>query len=324
MTEETTAREAAVSVNNAEGGVLVQTPRKKRKYKRSEVITAYACLLPSFVLMMLFITVPLIISAYFSLFDVNYYLGNTFVWFDNYHKVLAGTMSAEFYRSILVGVEYIAIIVPVQIILSFLIANLIVKINSKFSAVIKVCIYLPCLISGIVVGAIFSFLYNYDGGLFNSILQAFGLPKVNWTGEPGWAVFSVCIAAIWNGLGYTTLIMLGGLYDIPGDYYEAAKLDGANWWQQTVYITVPCLKNIGMYLLISLVVSSFQLYEIALVIVGSGAMHATEGPIYYLYYQFNYSKNMGEVYAASLIVAVVLTALSSVIFRLTSSEKSLD
>ena len=112
--------------------------------------------------------------------------------------------------------------------------------------------------------------------------------------------------------------------EVSCDFYEAAKLDGANWWKQTVYITVPSLKNVGIYLLISLVVSSFQLYEIALVIVGAGALHSTEGPIYYLYYQFNYTKNMGEVYAASLIVAIVLTALSSVIFRLTSSEKSMD
>ena len=118
--------------------------------------------------------------------------------------------------------------------------------------------------------------------------------------------------------------MLGGLYDIPVDYYEAAKLDGANWWKQTVYITIPSLKNIGLYLLISLVVSSFQLYEIPLVIVGAGAQHSTEGPIYYLYYQFNYTRNMGEVYSASLLVAIVLTALSSVIFKLTSSEKSQD
>lgn len=297
---------------------------KKHNYKKSEVITAYCCLLPSFVLMMLFITLPLILSLYFSLFDVNYYLGNTFAGLENYGRVLFGTASKEFYRSILIGLEYVAMIVPVQLILSFLVASLVMKINKKYAAVIKVAIYLPCLLSGIVVGAIFSFLYNYEGGLLNTILEGVGLDKVNWTNAQGWAIFAVCIAAIWNGLGYNTLIMLGGLYDIPKDFYEAAKLDGANWWKQTVYITVPSLKNVGIYLLISLVVSSFQLYEIALVIVGAGALHSTEGPIYYLYYQFNYTKNMGEVYAASLIVAIVLTALSSVIFRLTSSEKSMD
>ena len=297
---------------------------KKHSYKKNEVITAYLCLLPSLVLMMLFITVPLILSVYFSLFDVNYYLGNTFVGLENFKKVLFGSASADFYRSIVIGLEYVAIIVPVQLVLSFLVATLVMKVNRRYSAVIKVAIYLPCLLSGVVVGAIFSFLYNYEGGLLNTILEAIGLGKVNWTNARGWALLAVCIAAIWNGLGYNTLIMLGGLYDIPKDYYEAARLDGANWWEQTVYITIPSLKNVGIYLLISLVVSSFQLYEIALVIVGAGALHSTEGPIYYLYYQFNYTKNMGEVYSASLIVAIVLTALSSIIFRLTSSEKSMD
>lgn len=298
--------------------------RRRRKYDKSQVLSAVVCLLPSFALLVIFTIVPLILSFYYSFFDVKEYLGNTFIWFRNYATVLSGLQSAAFYKSLLVGLEFIAIIVPLQLILSFLIANLVMKINRKYAAIIKVCIYLPCLLSGIVVGSIFAYVYNYHGGLLNSILNAFGLSSIDWTGEKGWAMFAVCIAAIWNGLGYNTLVMLGGLYDIPTDYYEAARLDGANWWKQTVYITIPSLKNIGLYLLVSLVVSSFQLYEIPLVIVGNGAEHSLEGPIYYLFYRFQYTDNMGEVYAASLLVAVVLTALSSVIFKLTSSEKSQD
>lgn len=315
---------AAEARLRAEGGETGHAPKKKKKYSRNEALTAYLCLLPSFALLTIFTVVPLLISLYFSFFEINHYLGNTFVGFQNYAKVLGGILSGDFYKSILIGLEFVLIIVPLQLVLSFLVANLVMKINRKYSAIIKICIYLPCLLSGIVVGAIFSFLYNYDGGFFNTVLNAIGLGSVNWTGAKGWAIFAVCIAALWNGLGYNTLVMLGGLYDIPVDYYEAAKLDGANWWKQTIYITIPSLKNIGLYLLISLVVSSFQLYEIPLVIVGAGAQHSTEGPIYYLYYQFNYSRNMGEVYSASLLVAIVLTALSSVIFKLTSSEKSQD
>lgn len=311
-------------VNASKSIQISKSSKRKKKYTKDEVITAYACLIPSLLLLLLFIVIPLILSIYFSFFDINYYKGNVFVGFDNYEKILTGSSSAEFFKSIVVGLKYIAIIVPIQVILSFLIANLIMKLDKRFASVLKVSIYLPCLLSGVVVGAIFSFLYNYDGGLFNSALEGLGLNKVNWTGDKNWAIVSVCIAAIWNGFGYTTLVMLGGLYDIPKDYYEASKIDGANWWQQTIYITIPSLKNIGMYLIVSLMVSSFQLYEIALVIVGSGALHATEGPIYYLYYQFNYSKNMGEVYAASVLVAIILTAISSLIFKFTSSEKSMD
>lgn len=310
--------------NKVNASKSIQVMKKKKKYNKDEVITAYTCLIPSLILLLLFIVIPLILSIYFSFFDINYYKGNVFVGFENYEKILTGSSSSEFFKSIGVGLKYIAIIVPVQVILSFLIASLTMKLNKKFASVLKVSIYLPCLLSGVVVGAIFSFLYNYDGGLFNSVLEGLGLNKVNWTGDKNWAIVSVCIAAIWNGFGYTTLVMLGGLYDIPKDYYEASKIDGANWWQQTIHITIPCLKNIGMYLIVSLMVSSFQLYEIALVIVGSGALHATEGPIYYLYYQFNYSKNMGEVYAASVLVAIILTAISSLIFKFTSSEKSMD
>ena len=177
---------------------------------------------------------------------------------------------------------------------------------------------------GVVIATIYRRWCATDGPFAELLCMMFDLKVVEPLADSRFANFFVWLNMVWLGFPGNLLLWSGSFARIPDSVIEAAKLDGANWWQQTVYITLPCLKNIGMYLLISLVVSSFQLYEIALVIVGSGAMHATEGPIYYLYYQFNYSKNMGEVYAASLVVAVVLTALSSVIFRLTSSEKSLD
>lgn len=298
--------------------------RKTVRYRRSEVTTAYMCLLPSLILLLIFTIVPLLFSIWFSMFDVKEYLGNTFVGLKNYADVLFGMQSSEFFRSLLVGLKYVFWIVPIQLVLSFLIANLIMGVHKNFSSIIRVSIYLPCLFSGIVVGSIFAYVYNYHGGLLNGILKILGFHAINWTGEKGWAMVAVCIAVIWNGLGYNTLVMLGGLYDIPQNYYEAAKLDGANWWKQTFYITIPLLKNIGVYLIISLVASSFQLYEIPLVLVGAGAEHSLEGPIYYLYYQFQHSDNMGTVYAASLLVAVILTSLSSVFFRLIRSEKSAE
>ena len=300
---------------------LTKKIKVKRRYKKDEVFTSFACLTPSFALFLLFTLIPLVISFYFSLFEINFYRGNTFVGFANYEKILKGVSSKEFFSSILIGLKYIAIIVPIQSVLAFLIANLIMSVDKKTSALLKVVIYLPCLLSGIVVGAIFSYIFNYDGGLINAFLEGIGLNKVNWTGDPKFAIWAVCLASIWNGIGYTSLVMLGGLYDIPKEYYEAAEIDGANWIQRVFHISLPSLKNVGLYLIISLIVSSFQLYEIAYVIVGSGALHSTEGPIYYLYYQFNYTRNMGEVYAASLIIAIVLTLISSVSFLLLKQDK---
>ena len=294
---------------------------RKRKYKKDELVASVVTLSPSFILFIIFTIVPLIISLYFSFFDINFYKGNAFVGFENYKKILSGISSENFFKSILIGLKYIAIIVPIQTVLAFLIANVIMSVDKKMSAILKVVIYLPCLLSGVVVGAIFSYIYNYDGGLLNAILEGIGLDKINWTGDAKYAIWAVSFASIWNGIGYTTLVMLGGLYDIPKEYYEAAEIDGANWFQKVIYITLPSLKNVGLYIIISLIVSSFQLYEIALVIVGSGALHSTEGPIFYLYYQFNYTKNMGEVYAASLIIAVVLTLISSISFLFLRSDK---
>lgn len=294
---------------------------KRRKFKKDEIVASIVTLSPSLILFIAFTIVPLVLSFYFSLFEINFYRGNTFVGFENYKKILSGASSESFFTSIVVGLKYIAIIMPIQTILAFFIANLIMSVDKKMSAILKVVIYLPCLLSGVVVGAIFSYIYNYDGGLLNALVEGIGLNKINWIGDAKYAIWAVAFASIWNGIGYTTLVMLGGLYDIPKEYYEAAEIDGANWFQRVIHITLPSLKNVGLYIIISLIVSSFQLYEIALVIVGSGALHSTEGPIFYLYYQFNYTRNMGEVYAASLIIAVVLTLISSISFLFLRSDR---
>ena len=214
---------------------------------------------------------------------------------------------------------------PIQLILAFFIAHLVIQLPKHLSSFVKVTVYMPCLLSGIIVGAIFSYIYASDaGGFLNNLLSKFGVAPIGWTGEPRWALFSVAVAAIWNGLGYTTLVMLGGILDIPRDYYEAAKLDGAGFFAQMVHITIPSMRNLGVYLLISSFVSTFQLFELPFVLTGGGPLDMTQGPVGYLYYHFTWDDTLGMTYAGSVLVAIVLTSISSVVFRVVNSEKSLD
>ena len=292
---------------------------KKIRFQKEEIRSAIILLLPSFLLLTIFVVLPLLLSFKNSFYQSNAYMDPELVWLKNYIAVIS---DKGFIKSIGVGLRFIAVIVPAQILLSFILANFVLKLKGWLSRFIKVSIYMPVLMSGIIVGAIFAYIYAYDGGLFNWILSWFSIEPIAWVNDPKWALFAVSLAAIWNGLGYTTLIMIGGLLDIPKDYYEAAKMDGAGWFARMRYITLPSLKNVGIFLLISSFVASFQIFELPFIITGGGPLDKTLGPVGFLYYHFTWDNTLGFTYAASVMIAIVITSISLIIFKLITSEKS--
>lgn len=301
---------------------------RMRRTERGDGLSAAVLLLPSFVLLTVFVIVPLGFSFVSSFFDHSIKDVSTFVGFKTYGRIFTESM---FWRSMWVGLRYAIVIVPLQLVLAFLLASLITKLTGRLSSALKVSLYIPCVLSGVVVGTIFLSLFQ-EKGVVNAILaflykpfEAMGAAPFEakaWFADGSVDWFICCIAVIWAGLGYTTLIILGGLYDIPQDYYEAAKMDGANVLERLWYITLPSLKNVLVYVLISLAVSAIQVFEIPFVMTGKGALNfSTMGPIGYIY-----AKNSDMVKdvatTSSLIIGVIIAALASVIFKFISSEKS--
>jgi ABC-type sugar transport system permease subunit len=294
-----------------------------------DVFAAIVLLLPSFVLLTVFVVTPLIVSLVSGFFDKPALDVTVFVGFKTYGKVLSDPV---FWKSLGVGLRYALVIVPVQTILAFLIATLITKLGKRFSGAVKVLVYIPCVLSGIVVGTVFLSLFQEDTGLLNAVLAALYKPfeamgaqpfePVAWLASKNTAWLVSSVAVIWAGLGYTTLIMLGGLYDIPRDYYEAATIDGAGVWAKFTHVTLPGLRNVIVYVFISLIVSSVQVFEIPYIMTGKGTAGSTMGPIGLLFDKFNYDLNKSYATCASLLIALILAGLSSVIFRVISSEKS--
>ncbi|MFR5102048.1 MAG: FGGY-family carbohydrate kinase [Christensenellaceae bacterium] len=197
---------------------------KKSAWKKDDLLTAYLVLLPSFLLLVTFVIAPLVISVVNSFYDSSAYMDAMWKGMGNYTKVLT---DEKFWKSIGVGLKFILSIVPIQLILAFFIAHLVIQLPKHLSSFVKVTVYMPCLLSGIIVGAIFSYIYASDaGGFLNNLLSKFGVAPIGWTGEPRWALFSVAVAAIWNGLGYTTLVMLGGILDIPREMLPEVRSSG--------------------------------------------------------------------------------------------------
>lgn len=291
---------------------------KLSKAKSSDRRTALFMLLPLLGLLTTFVIIPLIYAVYVSFYQWNFYQDNIFIGLKNYQLVLSDPL---FYKAIWTGFKFALIVIPVQFVLAFLFANLIRTLGGKFGGFVKTSIYIPHVISGVVASIIFIFIYDFDGGIANFIVQSLGFEKIAWLSDVQYALGSISAPAIWLGFGLTTLIMLAGLQDIPKTYYEAAVIDGANAWHKMIYITIPLLKNIFLYLLVVGVTGAIQQFDLPFMMTGGGPLNETMTPNLFIYNHFTRDPYMGYTVASALLLFVILAVISAIIFKLFNRKK---
>ncbi|MFC7625439.1 carbohydrate ABC transporter permease [Microlunatus sp. GCM10028923] len=298
-------------------------PRRTGRLHRSNLI-AYLMLAPLMVLLAIFVIVPFFQAASLSFFDFSFYLPSTFIGFDNYRNVLSDPI---FTQSIVRGLLFMVLVVPVGLVLAFVFASVVKGMGRRLASFVKTSIYLPTIVSGVIASIVFILIFDYYGGILNWFLGLLVSPfrdfePIPWLGDPATALPSLAVPAVWIGFGVTALIMLAGMLDIPDSYYESASLDGATWWQQTVHITIPMLKNVLIYLLIAGCTGAIQQFELPLIMTGGGPLNSTMMPNLYIFQHFTQDQRQGQPLAAALMLFVVLGLVSALIFRFINSEKT--
>ncbi|HEY9310382.1 MAG TPA: sugar ABC transporter permease [Microbacterium sp.] len=282
---------------------------------------AYLLILPALVLLGIFVVWPAVYAGYLSFQDWSFYKDPEFVGWRNYANVLSDPL---FWESIGRGFVFVAMTVPPMLILAFFFSSLVVSVSRWFAGVLKVSIYIPTIISAVITSIIFVLIYNYSGGILNAMLGGFGIDPIAWIGDPAWALLAIAIPAIWLGIGLTSLIMVAAMIDIPTEYYEAAAMEGANWWEKTRFITLPQMKNVFLYLLITGFVAAIQQFELPLVMTGGGPLNSTTLPNLFIFNHFRNDINVGYSIAAALLLFVVLGTVSALVFRFVNSERLVD
>ncbi len=289
--------------------------------RRTDTLTGYAFLVPTFALLLVFSVLPLIRTVIQAFFNSGFYQSPEFVGVKNFTKVLR---DKNFGKAIGVGFQYAAIVVPSGFFLSFLLAMCVKNMSPRFSNFVKSAIYIPSVISGIIAGTVFAFIYDYQGGLLNTAMDLMHLPRQAWLNTRGLTLWAVALPGVWLGLGYSTLLMLAGLLDIPAIYYEAALIDGANACQRTWYITVPCMKNVFLFQLVSGTIGALQEFNLPYTLTGGAPANTTRTPVLLLYQHFTGDKTMGYTYAGAIIMALFIGILTALFFKTISSEKASD
>lgn len=297
---------------------MKKTSRHKQfRYRDSK--TAYLMLAPAVLLLFVFSTIPLIMAVVRSFQD---YQTKEWVWFENYDYVLKTPTFVKSFSNILL---FVVIIVPAMMILSFLFAHVVKSMGGRLAGAVKIIIYIPCLISGVITSIIFIFLLNYGGGLLTSILVSLGISPISFQTEGIWPYLCVIIPTLWGGFGYNSLVMYAGLMNIPKQYYEAAQIAGAGAFKRMIYITLPCMRNYFLLMFVNLITGTLQMLEIPFLITGGGPLEKTMTPALYLYNSFrDAGRSQNVTIAGALLIMVLIVCINSAAFKMINSSKAED
>ena len=281
-----------------------------RKVKRREWLDwlqGYAFLAPSFIVLMVFIYLPVVYAFGLSFFRWRILRGEpTFIGLANYEFLLT---SEDFWQAMWNTVYFALGSIPTGMALALFIAILLNR-PLRGLALYRTAYFLPTITSLVAVSVVWLWIYHPDVGLMNYLLNLFGLPSVRWLNEPRSAMPALILLGIWRGLGYNVVIYLAGLQNIPQHLYEAAKIDGANRWQLFRHITWPLLTPTTFFILIIAVINSFQAFTQIHVMTQGGPLGSTTVIVYYLYQQAFQQFNMGYGSAIAVVLFLIILGLT--------------
>lgn len=299
-----------------------QLVNKKRhnRYKYRGQLTAYLMLAPAFILLSIFVILPLVMAVVRSFQDYN---TKEWVGFGNY--IYLFEMDELFYKSFFTALLMTTIITVTMLVISFLFASVLKAMDNKFGRLVKVLIYVPFFISGIIASVIFNLIFNYGGGLISSICVSLDVDPISFTNNTSLAYVSIIVPTIWLGFGYNTLVMYAGLINIPEDYYQAANVDGANGFQKMWYITIPNMRNYVVLLVINMVTGYMQMMEIPMMMTGGGPLNTTLTPVLYLFNSFRDPSRPDNVtIAGAILIMIFIMSVNIFVFKTIKTRRSED
>lgn len=289
----------------------IAKPMKKRRFNE-EGVWGYVFIAVALIAFAMFTAYPVIKAIIISFQDFKP-LGSTFIGFDNYVATLKDEL---FWKSLKNTVVYTIATVPVNLLLSMGIAILILPLKKKTQSFFKGVYYLPVVASGVALSVVWLWIYDpMSGGILNQLLSFFGVENKNWLGTSSNAMFSLVLMSWLSSHGTSIIIYLAGLLGIDETYYEAAELDGANFFQRLWHIVVPSLKPATLFLLVTGVIGSFQVFQNAFLMTGGGPDNATTMVGLLIFNNAFTFMDFGKASAQSLILALIIALISLIQFK---------
>lgn len=273
---------------------------------------AYFFLIPGLILLLLFNILPIIDTLKLSFFDYNI-VAKKFCGLDNYIKVFT---DKKFLRSYGNTFLYILIIVPLNVVISLLVSVVLSNSRKWLQSFFRGAYYLPCVVGGVVVSAVWMWIYHPVNGLMNTVLEKAGADPVYWLADAKYALISLCVVVLTWNLGQSIIVFLTGLLGINPDLYESARIDGANSRQLFFKITLPLLKPVTLFVLMTVMINTFQIWEVIYMLTSGGPNYSTMSAVYYMYNTAFVSGKYGLASAQGIVLAVTIMLVSRIMNRL--------
>jgi ABC-type sugar transport system permease subunit len=253
-----------------------------------------------------FLWVPIVFSGYWSFTEYSGLGTARWVGLANYSHLFH---DPDFRKALFNTVLFVLLgmgIGPVLGLLSALLLNQSARLRGFFRA----AYFVPVMTSLVVVATIWKIMLQ-DQGIINQVFAFFRLPTRSWLDGTSTALPAIVVASIWQGFGFETVVFLAALQSIPRDFYDAARVDGAGYWQQVRHITLPSLRPTIMFVYIIGIIGSFQVFDQIFVMTNGGPINSTRTLVFDLVQRFD-QLNLGEASAVAYVLLVILAALSYV------------
>jgi len=280
----------------------------------------YLFILPALLLYAIFFIYPFIGTFYFSLTNWNGVSPQkTFVGFNNYIRIVKDSLM---WTSLYHNVIWIIIGTVTPIVIGLLLVVLLGNKKTKGQMFFRIIYFMPVILSPVIVGIIWGWIYNPVFGMLNRILKVIGLGFLSrgWLGDPNLAIYMVLIAAIWAYFGFCVVVLMAGMQGVDMNLYDAAKCDGANSWQQFINVTIPQLSPVLTMLSVYTMIGGFKVFDIVFIMTRGGPANSTELIATYTYNQSFQLNKLG--YGSALCMVMVFLSLIVSIILIKFREKS--
>jgi multiple sugar transport system permease protein len=292
--------------------------------------SGYLFILPALVIIIIFRFYPILQAIRMSFFKWGMAGPLKVVGLKNFGRLLA---DGEFYQSLGNTFWYVIFVVPLTIILSLLFAQL---LNQKISGrgIYRTIYYLPVVTSIVAISVVWKWIFNPDRGILNAMLSPVGIEGLKWLNDPrgifevaleplnvvcsgflagpSIALCALIIMAIWHNIGYCLIIALAGLQNVPEQYYEAARIDGAGTWKTFRHVTLPLISPTIFYLIITQSIFAFNTFTPVYVMTQppGGPLGTTKLVVFYLYEQAFKLWNLGYANAIAFVIFIIIFLLT--------------
>lgn len=284
-----------------------------------EAVIGYLFILPAVLGFALFYALPALRGLLISFTNWNLLTPAEYVGLQNYQRLLN---DPGFWNSVQVTVRYVAFNIPLQIIIAMALALFMDRVSQK-AAWLRNIIIIPWLLPGVVVALLWMWMMDNRLGIINELLNGIGIPSQPFLGSVDQVIPSIALINIWRYAGYTSILLFAGLKTIPQQLYDAASIDGASGFRQFWSVTLPLLRPVLAFVLITHIIGSFQIFDTIAVTSGGGPVRASQ-VLYWYIYEFAFVRfNMGYATAIATVLFVALVGVTLVqmrFFRASSAD----